>query len=62
MPERVDQLLAQQRLRLGVHQQHAVLVQPDLAGLGAEVHARAQLVAGRVRDAVQLADRDRHRR
>jgi hypothetical protein len=30
------------RLRLGMHQQHAVLVQPDLAGLGAEMHAGAQ--------------------
>ena len=32
------------RLRLGVNQQHAVLVQPDLAGLGTEMNARAQIV------------------
>jgi hypothetical protein len=29
-----------------MHQQHAVFVQPDLAGLGAEVHAGAQVLAG----------------
>ena len=53
--ERVDQLLAQQRLRLGVDEQHAVLVEPDLPGLGTEVHARAQVVARRARNAVEFA-------
>ena len=46
--ERVDQFLAQQRLRLGVHQQHAVLVQPDLAGLGQKcTRARRSSLAAR---------------
>jgi hypothetical protein len=60
--QRVDQLLAQQRLGLGVHEQHAVFVQPDLPGLGAEVHTRAQVFGSRLGDAVQLGDRDRHGR
>jgi hypothetical protein len=33
-------------LRLGVHQQHAVFVQPDLPRLGAKMHASAQILAG----------------
>jgi hypothetical protein len=41
----VDEFLAQRRLGLGMHQQHAVLMQPDLPGLGAEMHAGAQVLA-----------------
>jgi len=51
-PQAVDQLLAQHRLRLGVHEQHAMLVQPDLAAVGAEANARAQIICvGRRHDA-----------
>ena len=46
--ERVDQFLAKQGLRLDMHEQHAVLMQPDLAGRGTEMHARAQIVGSLV--------------
>jgi hypothetical protein len=49
--ERVDQLLAQRGLGIGVHEPHAVLVQPDVAGLGAEMHLRAQIAGVAMRTA-----------
>jgi hypothetical protein len=50
----VDQFLAQRRLRLGMHQQHAVFMQPDLPGLGAEMHAGAQILAVGPADAAEF--------
>ena len=55
--QRIDQFLSEQGLCLGMDQKHAVFVQPDLPGLGAEMHACPQVVGRCARDAVQFGHR-----
>src|ERR1039458_3294204 len=46
----LNQLLAQRALRLGMDQQHAVFVQPDLTSVRAKMDLFVKVFAGRIAD------------
>src|ERR1019366_57139 len=48
--ESLDQLLAQRALRLGMDEQHAVFVQPDLTSVRAKMDLLVKVFAGRIAD------------
>ena len=58
--ERLDQLLAQRALRLGMDKQHAVFVQPDLTGVGAKMDLFVKAIAGPIADGSSKAAMFRH--